>query len=322
MKYIANRAGILDMPIGSKFHSRPTPLLGGLSVYIGFIIPLFIINDIDKGIILGGTLIMIIGLLDDIKEISSIYKLIFQIIATLIILNSGISLILFKGFVGRILNITLTFLWVIGITNAMNFFDGMDGLAAGLGIITSLFLLIISIQSNQIDIGSISLAMIGALLGFLPYNFKIKSPAEIFLGDAGSTFVGFILASLAIKGEWSDNDPIISISAPVLIFSIYIYDMIHITISRIFTNRVKSFKEWLDYRGRDHLHHRFEALFRGKKKSVLFIYLLSFSMGISAIVLKNASRIDSFLLIFQAIIIFIGVTILEREGNKVDKRRG
>lgn len=162
--------------------------------------------------------------------------------------------------------------------------------------------------------GWIAIAVLGSCLGFLPFNFRVRKPAAIFLGDAGSTFLGFALASLAVIGEWDEN-PIVSFSAPVLIFWVLIYDMAYITVERILTGKVGTFKEWIDYVGKDHIHHRMLALLGDRKKAVLLIWFLCTTLGISAIALKNARPVDGILLVIQAFLITIFVSILEYSGR-------
>lgn len=326
IKYIALKKEILDYPEQRKVHTDPTPLLGGIAVYIAFFFAIFynfIFSTEIKGIIIGGTMIAIIGAIDDInkKGISAKIKLAIQLLALYIVIKSGVSLILFRetSLLGKMGNIFLTILWVVGLTNAMNFFDGMDGLAAGLSAIIAFFLGIVAFQTNQPFFGWLAGGIFGACLGFLPYNFKFRKPATIFLGDSGSTFLGFTLACLAILGEWSDQH-IVSLTAPLLIFGVLIFDMSYITVTRLFTNKIKSFNEFIDYVGKDHLHHRLGALFRSKNKTVLSIYFLSIALGLTALVLRYARTVDAFILILQAIIILFIVTILERRGNELERR--
>lgn len=141
----------------------------------------------------------------------------------------------------------------------------------------------------------------------------------IFLGDAGSTFFGFILASLAIKATWADNNPIVSFATPVLIFWVLIFDMAYITVERIFTGKVKSFRDWIDYVGTDHMHHRLLAVFGDRRKVVFFIFSLCATLGISAITLRNARTIDGILTVVQAFLITIIGSILEYSGRNHQK---
>jgi UDP-GlcNAc:undecaprenyl-phosphate GlcNAc-1-phosphate transferase len=197
----------------------------------------------------------------------------------------------------------------------MNFFDGMDGLAAGLGALISFFLGVVAFQTAQPFLGWIAVAMLGGCLGFLPFNFRLNKNAVIFLGDAGSVVIGFILACLAVYGDWAQGDPVVALVSPVLIFWILIFDMVHITIDRILTGKVKSFKQWIEYVGKDHLHHRLANVLGGRKQSVLFIYLLGLCLGTSAVVLRNARPADAVLLVIQACIMVVLITVLERRGR-------
>jgi UDP-GlcNAc:undecaprenyl-phosphate GlcNAc-1-phosphate transferase len=325
MKRIALRVRLLDFPSGSKAHHYPTPMLGGVAVYFAFTFSLlknFILDPGMKAVLIGATVVFCFSLVDDIKRLSAVIRLVVQLLAVSLLIKYGVYLVLFPPYLwwGMVFNAILTYLWVIGIANAFNFLDGMDGLAAGLSGIVAFFLGMVAFETNQPYLGWLAVAALGSSVGFFPYNFKIKGDAEIFLGDSGSTFLGFILASIAVKGEWADNDPIVSLTAPLLIFAVMIYDMVHITISRIITGKVRSIGEWIAYVGRDHIHHRFEALFRSKKQSVLFIYLISISLGITALLLRSATTRDALTLLGQGVIILIVVTFLERAGNRLERR--
>ncbi len=325
MRYIALRDEIVDYPEERKIHPSPTPLLGGVAIYLAFVVAIltnFIFTKELIAILLGSSIIMCIGLIDDIKVVPAIWKLLAQLTATLIVIYAGIGLTIFpKNVFTLTVNSLITIIWIIGITNAMNFFDGMDGLSTGISLIIAFFLGIVAFQTNHPFVGWISIAIVGTCIGFLPYNFKLNKPATIFLGDAGSTFLGFTLACLAIMGEWADNNIFVSLITPLLIFWILIFDMVHITIMRIYTKKVTNIKEWIDYVGKDHLHHRLEALFLNKKLSVLFIYFMCICLGVTAIVLRNARTIDALLLLLQAIIIVIIISVLERAGQKRERRK-
>ena len=259
-----------------------------------------------------------IGILDDFKEISAGLKLLTQLACTLLVMSSGIILRVLPmdlGIFATIGNCLLTVFWIIGIANAMNFFDGMDGLAAGLGAVISFFLGVVAFQTAQPFLGWIAIAMLGGCLGFLPFNFRPKKNAAIFLGDAGSVVIGFILACVAVYGDWAQGNPVVALVSPVLIFWILIFDMVHITIERILTGKVKNFRQWIEYVGKDHLHHRLAKVLGGRKQSVLFIYLLGLCLGTSAVVLRNARPTDAILLIIQASIMVVLITVLERRGR-------
>jgi UDP-GlcNAc:undecaprenyl-phosphate GlcNAc-1-phosphate transferase len=322
--WIAKRLNVLDIPDARKLHKEATPLLGGAAVFIGFSVALLTNGIFSKPIlvILIASLILFgIGILDDFKEVSAGLKLLTQLACTLLVMSSGIILRVLPvdlGIVATIGNCLLTVFWIIGIANAMNFFDGMDGLAAGLGAVISFFLGVVAFQTAQPFLGWVAIAMLGGCLGFLPFNFRRKKSAAIFLGDAGSVVIGFILACVAVYGDWAQGNPVVALVSPVLIFWILIFDMVHITIDRVLTGKVKNFRQWIEYVGKDHLHHRLANVLGGRKQSVLFIYLLGFCLGTSAVVLRNARPVDALLLILQACIMVVLITVLERRGRQAN----
>lgn len=316
---VARRQGIMDVPDGRKLHREPTPLLGGVAIYLAFVVSLLVNSILTPavwGLVIAGTAVVVISVIDDVRPLPASLKLGILILAAGIVIASGTSLTLFPTRVlwGQVLNIVLTILWIVGITSAMNFFDGMDGLAAGLAAITSLFLGIIAFQSEQVFFGLMAAALMGSTLGFLPYNFRPGKRATIFLGDAGSHFLGFMLASLAVMGEWAEHD-VVNLAAPLLIFGVFIYDMLYITVERVALGKVKNIREWIEYVGRDHLHHRMEKVLGRKEYAALFVYALSLTLGLGATVLLMASPPAAFLLIFQAVVILLVVTILERRAR-------
>ena len=320
MRLVALKLNIVDVPGGRKIHEKPTPLLGGVAIVVAFSVALLANMVLERDIIFllcGGVVVALMGLMDDWRGVSARLKLFVQILIVLVLIHSGIVLNLFPDAMwGYWLNVLFTILWIIGITNAMNFIDGMDGLASGIAAIMAMFMGMVAFQTGQPFMGWIAVAMMGSCLGFLPFNAGLKRPASIYLGDAGSTFIGFMLAALAIKGDWSDSSRIVSFSAPVLIFWVLIYDMAYITVERIVTGKVKSVKEWIDYVGTDHIHHRLYTLLGDKRKAVFFIYFLCAALGISAITLRYARPIDGVLLVIQAFLITILVSITEYSGRK------
>ena len=318
---VAFKLNMLDHPNQRKLHHQATPLLGGAAVFSGFLAALLIngIFTLELSAILISALILFgMGVWDDYKEISAGIKLLAQLICGILVISCGIALRVIPleyGLFAYIGNMLLTLFWIVGITNAMNFFDGMDGLAAGLGALIAFFLGVVAFQTAQPFIGWIAVAMMGSCIGFLPYNFRIKGKATIFLGDAGSTVIGFILACVAVYGDWAEGNPVVALISPLLIFWLLIFDMVHITFDRILTGKVLSFRQWIDYVGKDHLHHRLANVLGGEKRSVLFIYLLSLCLGLSAVALRNARVVDAVLLILQAAIMVVLITFLERRGR-------
>lgn len=317
---IGHRWNLVDIPADRKIHVYPTPRLGGLALYAGFVGSLLlnsIIPDWMVAILAAGSLLLIIGVIDDVRELPASVKLFGQVLAAGIVIASGKSLTLFPpGLFGDAANIVLTLFWIVGITNAFNFFDGMDGLATGLAVLMAGFMGAVAFETNQPGLGWLAIAMIGAGLGFLPYNFRGTRPAVIFLGDGGSTFIGFTLACLAVKGNWADSSPIVSFSNPLLIFGVLIYDMIHITVERVITGKVTSVREWLDYVGKDHLHHRLERALGSRQASVAMIFLFTICLGLAALALRHAGTMEAVLLLIQAGLIAAMITVLEISGRR------
>jgi UDP-GlcNAc:undecaprenyl-phosphate GlcNAc-1-phosphate transferase len=315
----ATALGVLDHPDARKIHAVPTPLMGGLAVYVAFAVSVLANSILDGqvvAILLGSTVLVVIGIVDDGRPLPAGLKLCAQLVAVVLVIGSGVILELLRwpllGYAG---NLLLTVVWLLGITNAMNFFDGMDGLATALSIVTALFLAVVAWQTFQPFLGWLAAAVVGSCLGFLPFNFRPRRAAAIFLGDAGSTFLGFTLAALAIKGEWAPNN-IVDIAAPILIFWVFIFDMTYITVARVASGRVRSFHDWIQYVGRDHLHHRVAALLGSHRRAVLLILLLSSAMGLAAVALRNARTLDAILLVGQAVLLAAIFSVLEHAGQQ------
>ncbi|MCZ6528911.1 MAG: MraY family glycosyltransferase [Chloroflexi bacterium] len=313
---LGHRLGLVDQPGERKIHWEPTPRIGGLALYLGFVVAVVansILVDWMIAILVSGSLLLVVGLLDDKWELPAWVKLSAQVGGAGLVIYSGKVLTLFpSGLPGDVANILLTLLWIVGITNAFNFFDGMDGLATGLAILIACFMGLVAFDTNQPYLGWLALAMIGAGIGFFPYNFSVRRPGLIFLGDGGSTFLGFTLACLAVKGNWADHNPIVSFSNPLLIFGVLIYDMIHITVERVLTKKVRTVKEWIDFVGQDHLHHRLERALGSRQASVGMIFVLTICLGLAAMVLRHADTADAVMLLAQAVLILLMITILER----------
>ena len=208
-------------------------------------------------------------------------------------------------------------MWIVGIFNALNFLDGMDGIAAGLAVVIAAFTGLVAFETGQPALGWASAAIAGACLGFLPYNFRPGRRATIFLGDAGSNFLGFLLGSIALLGFWADADPLVAISNPLLVFSVLIYDMTYITAVRVASGKVRSFFDWIDHVGQDHLHHRLYTVLGSRAKAVIVILLLNGCLGIAALALRAADPGTAVLLLVQAVLILALITMLERRGKRL-----
>lgn len=324
---LALRLNILDHPDERKNHELPTPLLGGLGVYLAFAGSLLFNSIFPPGmgiLLIGASCIFLMGLWDDIRPVPALPRLALQVlIALMVMLWGDIHLTLFPGSSWSFLiNGPLTILWLVGLTNAFNFFDGMDGLAAGLSIITAFFLGIIAFNSEQPALGWLSVAIIGACLGFLPYNFRFGKSALLFLGDAGSTFLGFILAGLALLGTWSKTSDFVSLTSPILIFGVFLFDMIYVNLSRIKNRQMKTVLDIITCPGRDHLHHRLLLIGFTRKEVVFVICTISTSLGVSAIIIMNQKLIEALLGLFQAALILGLIVALMLKGREKVPRKG
>jgi UDP-GlcNAc:undecaprenyl-phosphate GlcNAc-1-phosphate transferase len=315
---ISEKFGILDHPGERHIHAVPTPRWGGIPVYLGVIIALIIATGFYyttpniKAIFIASTLILAVGLLDDYKGMPAVLKLAVQLLACIIIIADGIHVTFLTHVPGGIfMEWVITIIWIIGITNAINFLDGMDGLVSGLVAGTSLIYFALSLLVSSHMMAYCAIAILGSTLCFLSFNIK---PARIFLGDSGSNFLGFYLATLSVQGGWAKNDPIVSLFIPILVLSVPIYDMTFTTIARIISGRVTSFKSWLEYTGRDHLHHRLEALGLSRGKVVLTIWFLNMGVGLGAITLFEARTYGGIALILQALCVYIILALLEVLG--------
>src|SRR3989338_288076 len=197
-RWVARRLNFFDLPGPLKSHKEPVPYLGGLAVYLGFIIPVFVLTGIfckmpGLGIIAGGTIILIMGLIDDARKLPFYVKLIFQFAAALCVVFTTVRLTI--DVLPYWLNLLLSIIWLVGITNAFNIIDFMDGLSAGVAFISAVFFFLIAMVTGNMDMQVLTLALAGAALGFLRYNFP---KASIFMGDTGSGFISFIFSFFSI----------------------------------------------------------------------------------------------------------------------------
>ncbi|MCM8787039.1 MAG: undecaprenyl/decaprenyl-phosphate alpha-N-acetylglucosaminyl 1-phosphate transferase [Candidatus Omnitrophica bacterium] len=320
-KKLAIKYKILDIPNKRKVHKEPTPLLGGLAIFTTIILYflLFYKNlKVITPLILASFFIVIIGFLNDKKNLSATTRLIVQVFSGLIfiIFCERISF-LPKGFFGDILEIIISLVWIVGITNAYNYLDGLDGLASGLAIVNSFYFAIMLFSSGQSNLAFFCLIFLFSCLGFLPYNLR---NASIFLGDTGSTFLGFVLSCLAILGNWAE-DNIVKITIPILILGIPIFDMTFTTIMRIKEKKVKNIIQWLEYADKDHFHHYLVLLGFSSQMAVFIIFLFAISLGISAIMVSNDKANEALLTLTQAIVLFIIIALLLVTGKRFKKAK-
>jgi UDP-GlcNAc:undecaprenyl-phosphate GlcNAc-1-phosphate transferase len=317
---LASQWGVLDVPAARKVHKVATPLLGGVMVYAAFAATVLFNFSFSlqlKGVAVGATMVVVVGILDDVYGLSARLKLLGQVLAALVTMAYGVALHVVPADVpaAAALNAALTLLWFLTVTNALQFLDGMDGLAAGLGAVAALFFAIAALQTGQRYVMFLAAPLVGACLGFLPYNFRPGRQASIFLGDAGASFIGFTLAGLAVMGEWAQNDPVVALLTPMLILAVPLFDIAYVGVMRIATGKVHSLGEWLAYTGKDHIHHRFEALGLNRVESVLLVVAIAATLGLSALLLKFATPPEAALLLVQATCILTIIAVLEGVGR-------
>ncbi|PIU20395.1 MAG: hypothetical protein COT18_02485 [Elusimicrobia bacterium CG08_land_8_20_14_0_20_59_10] len=316
---LAVRIGAVDMPSARKVHTSPVPRLGGTAVYLAFMAAVLRNQQFSLeiyGIMLGGTIIFVLGFMDDWKGLSAGTRLFWQVAAALVVTFFGLQLSFpLKLPFGLALSTVLSVIWLVGITNAFNFMDGIDGLASTMGAVCALLFLGIGWNSDQYPLSFISAALAGACIGFLRTNWR---PARVFLGDSGSTFIGFILGCLALYGSWATDSPAVSFSTPLLVLGIPIFDIIYTTVSRIRNGSVRSVKDWLEYTGKDHFHHRLLKLGLSVEQTVGFIMLLNICLGLGAWTIRHAaSTLGTWLLLTQSVLIFLIVVFLMVLGREL-----
>ena len=301
---VARRTGMVCKPKADRWHSRPTALLGGVAIFVAFLagalpfldLPNPVIQRMVIGVLIGATLMFVVGLLDDLLQLRPAAKLLGQILAACVLVYAGVY---FHIIDMPLLTIPLTVFFVVGITNAFNLLDNMDGLASGVAAIClfSIFFFNQLLDHPQ-DVGILCLALGGALLGFLIFNFN---PAKIFMGDAGSMFIGFTVAAVSILGTWEQaSNTFLILVVPVLVLALPIFDTTFVTITRRLSGRPVS------QGGKDHTSHRLVRLGLSERHAVLFMYAISLVFAAVAVLsLRVGVFITGIFAILSLIVIFL-----------------
>lgn len=306
---LALRTGMVDQPNTRKVHTVPTPLLGGLAIYIAFVLSVFLVWDRVSAsqmvaILVGATVVAALGFLDDSGKLHPQVKLLFGMpLAATMLIVSGVQ---FTFFHQPILDILFTLFWVVGITAALNLMDNMDGLAAGVSAIASFFFLYLAASGEQYLVGTLAAAAMGAALGFLRYNFN---PAQIFMGDGGALFLGFMLAVLGLKIRFPAQIEAVGWTVPILVLGIPILDTSLVTLSRLRRGLNPTSSP-----GKDHLSHRLVAIGLSPRLAVALIYLLSISLGILAVLVSESGSPVVALGLFILLVLAAFIAIVSLEG--------
>ena len=314
----------MDVPQdGRRMHKEPIPRLGGLAIIFGFAVALLMFyGPLDRkmiAILIGAGIIMVMGVIDDIKTLDAKPKFLIQIIAALVVIIGGdlkIDVITNPNFFAanpywtlpEWFSIVVTIVWIVFITNAVNFIDGLDGLAAGVSAIMSVSLVFIAVKLGEYPVAVIGTSLMGGCFGFLPYNFN---PAKIFMGDTGSTFLGFILATLSIQGVFKSY-AIISFAVPLLILGLPLFDAVFAMVRRISKGQSPMQAD------RGHLHHRLIDTGFSQKQTVFILYSISGVLGITAVVLAESNALRA-ILILLCVLVLILIEALALSTNHNEK---
>lgn len=302
--YFAKKVGAIDKPKARGMHKESIPRMGGIAIVCGFMISILVfmpfMQDLDKkqcfGILLGALIIVILGMLDDIYDLNAKLKFGVQIVAAFVAIYCGVRInFVFWPFASKIsiFSIPVTLLWIVGITNAVNLIDGLDGLAAGISTIASMCLMILCIMTGSNLSVFFTVALAGSCLGFLPRNFN---PAEVIMGDTGSTFLGYILAVTSITGVFKSYAAL-AIVVGILAIGLPIFDTTFAIIRRILN------KKPIMQADRGHLHHRLIDKGYSPKRAVIIMYGISLlSAAFSIVIAMKDLRIIIMLIVMLTVL--------------------
>lgn len=286
---IAHKIGAIDIPKDERrMHNKPIPRLGGLAIFLGCVISILLFAELDtqlRGILIGATIIVSVGIVDDVRPLGAGVKLILQILSALIAVSSGVVIQAISNplpFGGEywdfgIWAIPITVIWIVAVTNSVNLIDGLDGLADGVSTIGALTMLIITLLMGDLKIAVIIAALVGSCVGFMPYNMN---PAKIFMGDTGSTFLGFTLATLSVLGLFKLY-AVISFVVPFIILGFPIFDT-----CSAFTRRILKGQNPMKA-DRSHTHHKLIDMGMNQKQAVATLYMVSTVLGLCAVMIVS-----------------------------------
>ena len=305
VRMLAIKIKAVDVPKDNRrMHKVPIPRMGGLAIFAGFLVSVLFFVPLGtefRSILIGALILVVLGIIDDIVALKPKTKFAGQIIAALIPALSGVSI---HGIVNPfvpgqystlgIFSIPLTVIWIVGITNAVNFIDGLDGLACGVSAIATVTMFIIAVLFGETYIALMMAALAGACLGFLPYNMN---PAKIFMGDTGSMFLGYILATVSIQGLFKFY-AVISFAVPFILLGLPIFDTGFAIVRRLLKGQSPLQAD------RGHVHHRLIDLGFDQKQSVAILYTFSALMGLTAVILARTNESKLIILAIAVLVCF------------------
>lgn len=308
VKVLSKKVGAIDVPKDSRrMHTKPTPRLGGIAIYFSILLSMVVfmwpLSKEIQAMILGATIVVISGYLDDTQGLTPAMKVLFQMIAAIIAIYGGIHVDGVSNLLGEkgsvidlgLMSYPLTILWIVGVTNAINLIDGLDGLADGVSAIAALSLSVISYMFRNEEIGIMCLIIAGACLGFLPYNFN---PASIFMGDTGALLLGYLFAVITIEGVLK-TAATVAVVVPVIILAVPISDTFFAIIRRTLSGQSFTTAD------KGHLHHRILDMGYSIKQTVLLLYLMAAILGFLAILVSMIGGLLGNLIALGVIIIII-----------------
>lgn len=310
IKKLAFLIGAIDKPDNRKVHSKIMPRLGGLAIYIGFVIAVIASLEMTRdmiGILIGSTVIVAVGVLDDRYALPPKVKLLGQIIAAGVLVAFGIEIEWINNpfggyyYLEYYLSIPLTIFWVISFTNVVNLIDGLDGLAAGVAAIACVTVILVSIQLDYFHVAMLTSALAGGIVGFIRYNFN---PATIFMGDTGSMFIGYMLGAVSTFGAVKTATTV-ALIVPAIALGLPIMDTAF-AIMRRYTNGRPIFQP-----DKGHLHHRLLAMGLSQRQAVLLMYAISGALGVGAVLW---AEFDGF---YAALIIAVIITAVAVGAKKI-----
>ena len=315
VKRFAHKIGAIDIPKDSRrMHKKPIPRLGGLAIFGGFLCAILLFGQLDQTmlcVLLGATIIVALGIFDDVLALGAKLKFVVQIIASAIPVCVGdLQIKLFTNlnpfsdepfFHLGILAIPVTIIWIVGITNAVNLIDGLDGLAVGVSSIAAITMLAVALLTGNMAIAITMAALAGACIGFMPYNLN---PAKIFMGDTGSTFLGYMLATVSIMGLFKFY-AVISFAVPFLILGLPIFDTANAIIRRVAAGRSPMSPD------RGHVHHKLIDMGFNQKQAVAILYAISATLGLTAVVLTSSGEVKAIVLLLAVLAaILVGACVI------------
>lgn len=312
---IAPKIGAMDIPKDERrMHKKPMPRFGGIAIYLGIMVALAVFALKDKGVtsvMTGCTLIYMLGLIDDLKDLKPLVKLCGQIVCATVVYIMGVRIEFITNYFGPgnmafgdVACFIITVLWLIAITNAVNLIDGLDGLAAGIAAISALCIGYVAYIHGQYVPTLAMMAIAGAALGFLPYNFN---PAKIFMGDSGSELLGFSIAAVSILGTVK-SATIVVVIIPALVLGLPIFDTVMAILRRLAKHQS------IGTADKDHLHHRIMKAGFGQKRAVMILYCISGIMGIVAVLYSRGLTVEY--LGLTAVAIMLIYVLLSDTGNR------